>query len=310
VGNNNTAKANPLDLVYSIAVTDGGGIIGTLAPAVGSTLTPGSSQDHVVNFDTTSLAPGDYTATITITDTNSQAVPVSGTVTVDLKVLAKPVIAATPAALTPTASFGYNTPDETFVLKNDNAAAINPADLAGYTAAVAYTSAESGWIGSVSPAGGSLASGAEATITVAFAAAALPVGVHTATITISDDAGDAASATVGVTLTVKPTYSVSVTWAGTGGGTVDVEGVAIQPESPFTATSVSGNAAGPTTITNHPAEEGDVIRLTATPAGSPSPGSIFKQWSDGELTEIHPDITVTGNLSLVVTFNQQWQVFR
>ena len=116
--------------------------------------------------------------------------------------------------------------------------------------------------------------------------------------------------TATVTVTVIPVHTVTIQWAGTGGGLVSWDDAGVLPESPFFATSDSGTAGY---TSGFDVESGDTIRLTATPFGAPGiKGSRFVTYIDGASTTTNPLVIgpITGPKTITVTFNQQWQVAR
>jgi len=142
-------------------------------------------------------------------------------------------------------------------------------------------------------------------------------GIKTVTVTVAE-AGGVISGSDTFQVTVKQDYVVQIGWAGTGGGTIEVSGVSIQPESPFSAQSRSGSFSGSTPDFFVEVEEDDVILVTATPYGAPgAQGSRFVEYDKNGATETGNPLTIDfdaagspTNVGLTVTFNQQWQVAR
>ncbi|MGD8985432.1 MAG: Calx-beta domain-containing protein, partial [Desulfobacteraceae bacterium] len=146
--------------------------------------------------------PGIYSVELTVAD--GGGLPDAETKANYITVQGKPIISVNPATLTPVVVAGNNASDQTFDLTNDNGAAINPAHL-NYS----ISEDSGGWIASVTPNAGTLASGASATLTVTYNTAALTPGNYSATITISDVNGDAAPATVTVNLTTQAVLTIN-----------------------------------------------------------------------------------------------------
>ncbi len=244
-----------------------------------------------VTYTTAGLAAGTHTATITVTDASASNSP--QTITVNLIVQSKPVISLSPTDLNSIVAHGYNAVSQSFTLTNNNGGEINPADLA-------YSIAEDsgGWIASVTPNADNLASGDSHPITVVYNTAALAPGDHSAVITVSDVNGNASSADVTVNMTVKPVYTLTISWAGSGTGTVQASASNIQPESPF----VPGTNTG-TSPMNQTYElmEDDVVTLSAVAADA---SSIFKGF-DGDKIGITPvSVTMDGDKTVEVEFRE------
>jgi type IV pilus assembly protein PilY1 len=126
------------------------------------------------------------------------------------------------------------------------------------------------------------------------------------TIELEDDGGtanggDDTSPPQTFTIEVRAVYTLTINWAGTGGGSVDaaLSNDPVPSISPFTG----GASTGPSV--SYTAEDDDVIELTATPAGAPAPGSRFKGWSGDETSTSSPEsVTMDGDKTITVTFNQ------
>jgi len=141
--------------------------------------TSGSSKGELdtvrLAFSTASLAPGSYSATITVAGGSGVA---SKTVAVSLTITAppKPVISLSTSALTASASQGQTPAAQTFQVRN-----------AG-TGTLSWSASDNAsWL-SVSPASGS-STGEYDAISVTFSTGSLPLGTHQASVVVNGGSG-------------------------------------------------------------------------------------------------------------------------
>ncbi len=145
-----------------------------------------------VTYATSSLAPGNYSATITINSPDSSNM--TQTIAVSLTVMS-PTIACSPLSLANSCSQGCNAATQTFQVWNSGAGTLN------------YTiSADQSWI-SCTPSGSSNGATDKKTISVFYSTSALNTGNYSATITISDPMASITTQTVPVTLNVNTAAS-------------------------------------------------------------------------------------------------------
>ncbi len=148
----------------------------------------GEQDTITVNYSTASLSPGNYNATITVSDANASNNP--QTVAVNLTVIALPAIALSPTSLTPTTNQGSSPAAQSFTVQNTGGGTLN------------YSITDNvSWL-SVTPTSGT-GTGEQDTITVNYSTASLSPGNYNATITVSDAAASNNPQTVAVTLTVN-----------------------------------------------------------------------------------------------------------
>ena len=125
--------SSPSDGTFTVANT-GGGTLNysitadatwlTVSPAGGSTTGPANT--HAVQYSTSSLTAGSYSATITVSDPNATNDPQTIGVTLTISVPgAEPTIALDPVALSPTAAEGAGPLDDTFTVSNSGGGTLN-----------------------------------------------------------------------------------------------------------------------------------------------------------------------------------------
>ena len=162
----------------------------SVSPASG-TLAGGENTTVVLDLATAPLAAGDYTGTVTFTPLDGNGV--SRSVTVSLTVTAPPGrLAAAPTSLTATATAGVAPPAQTLQLSNPGGQPLTWS-----------ASTNQPWL-SVSPATGTLAPGATATLTVNYTTAALAAGSYAAVLTVAAPTASNTPLTVPVALSVNP----------------------------------------------------------------------------------------------------------
>jgi hypothetical protein len=161
----------------------------TVSPTSGSTTT--AARTITVQYSTTSLAAGVYTATITVSDPNATNNP--QTITVDLTITAapQPIILLNKSSLSPESMEGDNPPNDTFTVSNSGGGTLSY-----------FVSVDADWL-AVAPASGST-TGAPQTITVQYDTALLPAGTYPAVIAVSDVDAANDPQTIAVTLTISP----------------------------------------------------------------------------------------------------------
>jgi uncharacterized protein (TIGR03437 family) len=203
-----------------------------------SATTPLNKLDVSVN--TTGLAPGSYSGTITITPTGGNAVSVQVTLTIQA-----PTVSAAPTSL----SFGYTAGGQPPASQTIQVTATNGTGL-GFTA----TAASNGnWL-SVTPTSGTTPTNpaGPATLTVSVDPTSLNAGqVYNGTITVAGTNGATGTTTINVSVTVSaplPTVTTVVNAATFQAG----------PVAPGEIVSIGGTALGPATPAG----------LQLTPSGS------------------------------------------
>jgi M6 family metalloprotease-like protein len=177
-----------------------------------------------INFSTSGLAAGSYSATITVTD--PAALPTTKTITVNLTVTPQPTLSATPASLTASGIEGTAGPEKSFGLNNIGGGSLN------YT----VTGADP-WL-AFTPASGTVV-GETDTVYVDFDATGLAAGTYNSSITVTSAEASNSPLTIPVTFTVQSTDMIvtspnggeqwgkgdtrNVTWASSLGGNVKIE---------------------------------------------------------------------------------------
>jgi hypothetical protein len=101
-----------------------------------------------------------------------------------------------------------------------------------------------------------------------------------------------------VTATFNRQYSLTITWAGTGAGSVTAGAGSVSGD-------LGGTSSGPSASYTY--EQGDSVTLTGSGAATPAPGSAFKGFS-GDASGMNPSITMSGNKAVTATFNQQYSL--
>jgi uncharacterized protein (TIGR03437 family) len=184
-----------------------------------------------VSANAGSLAPGNYTGTVTIASPTAGNSP--QTVTVNLTVGQPQNIAVTPTSLNFGSQFGSPAPaTQTIAVTASNGSL-------PFTAAATTTSGPQGWL-SVSPASGT-ATQTATNLTVSVNPQGLNVGTYNGTITVTGQGASNAPQTVNVTYTVTaiPT-PVPTRVQNAGDGTIG-------PVAPGEIISIFGTNLGPTT---------------------------------------------------------------
>lgn len=184
------------DSVSSLTWTEGV----VYAPCYIDIITYGTSEgEHDVfglGIDSSGLAVGGYTGTVTITGDYADNSP--QTILVNLTIIspAIPEIEVAPTSLTPYCYEGGDAASDSFEIRNVG----NAASILNYT----ITDDSGGWIASCVPSSGSLGWDESDTITVNYNTAGLSVGVYTARIRIEDIWAANSPQYVDVTLNVYP----------------------------------------------------------------------------------------------------------
>jgi len=147
-------------------------------------------QDAItVNYSTTSLFPGVYYATISISDSAASNSPQTVSVSLTVASVPQAVISRNPASLSASAVVGSNAPAQTFSVWNSGGGTLS------YSIA-----ADQGWL-SFGPASGT-STGEQDAITVSYLTTSLFPGAYSATISISDAVASNSPQTIPVSLTV------------------------------------------------------------------------------------------------------------
>jgi hypothetical protein len=184
--------ASPAAKTLSVANTGSGTLSFTAsddAPWLAVTPASGSApQDLSVAADIAGLAPGTYSATVTVTAPGAQASPT--TMPVTLTVAAQPpppALAVSPASLAFAATVGGSAPAKTLDVTN-----------AGGGTLSFSASDDASWL-SVAPASGT----APQAVTVSATAAGLTAGTYNATVTVTAAGASGSPKSVPVTFTVS-----------------------------------------------------------------------------------------------------------
>lgn len=152
-------------------------------PAAVSGLAPNETGTAQVSVDSTSLTPGSYSGTITVTDGNSTNSPQVGAVSITVR--PKATIARSPVSLSFTVARPLSGPypaitPQTFTLQNTGPSG----SVLGYS--VAKLVGTSDWLTGITPITGSLASSATQVVTVTVApSTSYLYGTYTETLRIS-----------------------------------------------------------------------------------------------------------------------------
>ena len=162
-------------------------------PASGTST--GEQDTIAVNYTTSVLSAGTYTATITITASGATNSP--QTIPVSLTVNAVPSISLSPASLSASTAQGSNASSQSFQVRNSGGGTLS------YTISKNAT-----WL-SCTPASGT-STGEQDTITVNYATSVLSAGTYTATITITASGATNSPQTIPVSLTVNAVPSISL----------------------------------------------------------------------------------------------------
>jgi len=171
----------------------------SVSPASGAST---GEQDTVsVDYSTSALAAGTYTATITVSDPGAANSP--RTIAVTLTVYKPGKISKSVAALSASATQGTSPAAQSFAVWNSGE------DVMVYT-----LSDDAGWL-SVSPSSGDSA-GEQDSITVNYSASSLAAGTYAATITIASP--DAENSPVQIPVTLVVSASSGKKKGGGGGG--------------------------------------------------------------------------------------------
>jgi len=191
---------DPEDQIFTISNTGTGDLHWTASegemwlelPATSGTTPSGGSTDITLSVVSQDLAPGNYSADITVSgnaDNNPQVV------TVNLDVTASPVITLIAEPLDIETVVGVDPPVHEIVIRNDGGAELN------WTAA-----SDVAWM-TFSLGSGTLAAGASETDTIFISVAGLDVDTYTGTVTVS---GDAPNSPLTLDATLNVTLSPSI----------------------------------------------------------------------------------------------------
>ncbi len=198
--NDTLAETAGVGTNWTSAITYGSGSGWLSISPTSGTLAANGTQVVAFTCTTGSLTTGTYTATVTYTATTGGA---TATVTVTFVVTAAPALSTSPASLSFTAIFnGKNPPAQTDILKNTGGTST------AWTAAISYGGGGSGWL-SLSSISGTLAAGAQTSLTLNCATGSLAIGTYTATVTFTAATGGA-TATIGVTFTVTQLHMITI----------------------------------------------------------------------------------------------------
>ncbi len=186
-----TLTATGGTITYTSGISYGAGASGwlTATPASGSVST---TQAVNLTANTTGLATGTYTATVTFTDVNNSSDTATTTVTLSITATPPtPILTVAPAALTFTSTVGGANP------------ASQTVTLTASNGPITYTTSYSGALTvTASPASGTVASGGNSPVSISVNSTGLAAGTYTATVTFQDTVNAADKAVVNVTLTV------------------------------------------------------------------------------------------------------------
>lgn len=184
-------------LVYTITLSDP--FLSSIDPDSGSVAQGAPTEEHELTFDLAALEPGEYSATITITDSNATNSPR----VIPVQIVVHAIPEEIPEIELSETEFEHefvagNAPDpDVFTVRNSGAGTLN------------YSiSDNAAWL-SVSPSSGSSAGEAD-TVTITYDTYALPAGDYTATITVSDPAASNTPQTIAVSLTITAAPVASV----------------------------------------------------------------------------------------------------
>ncbi|HSU14349.1 BACON domain-containing protein [Longimicrobium sp.] len=294
--------SNPATQSVIVTNTGGGSLVWTassnaawLAATPGSgTLAGGGAVPVTLSVSSAGLAAGTYNGAVTISAPGATGSP--KTVAVSLTVAAGPALGVSAASLGFATQQGSPPPPQSFTVSNTGGGSL------------AWSASSNASWATVSPAGGSLAGGSSAPVTVSIDPTGLGAGTWNATIDVSAPGAAGSPKSVGVSLTIAagPSLSVSppsvsfsaaqgssaasqtVTVTNTGGGTLSWsadESIAWLSLSPTSGTLGAGQSAQVTLSPN-----------TAGLAAGPYPGSIdfSAPGADGSPRSVGVDLTVTG----------------
>ncbi len=170
----------------------------TVSPASGSSTGDLDAVTHTVGYTVTGMAPGTYTATVTIAAPSAENTP--QIIDVELTVLMAPQIGVEPTSLAPTGVAGTNAPDDTLEIWN-----------AGESLLSYAVSDDAAWL-SVAPATGASTGDTDRTThTVEYSTAGLGTGTYTATVSIEAAGATNSPRLVPATLTVEPPTTIACT---------------------------------------------------------------------------------------------------
>lgn len=191
--------ADPPTRTLAVANTGGGTLSFTTADdAPWLSVTPASGtapRDLTVAVDTSGLAAGTYTGSVTVTASGATGSPRSIPVTLTVTAPAPPVLAVAPTGLAFSGQTGAGNPaSKTLAVTNTGGGTL------GFTA-----SDDAQWL-SVTPTSGS----APRDLTVAVDVAGLPAGTHNGTITVNGGSAGTKTIPVTLTLTAPPPPALAV----------------------------------------------------------------------------------------------------
>jgi uncharacterized membrane protein len=179
-------------LSYAISVDQG-----WLSCSPASGTSTGEQDAITVSYTTTSLYPGTYSATISISDPAASNSPETIPVILTVAAVSQATISLNPSALSPSTTVGTNAPGQTFNVWNSGGGTLSYA-----------ISVDQGWL-SCSPASGT-STGEQDAITVSYTTTSLYPGTYSATISISDPAAGNSPQTIPVSLTVTAAPQASI----------------------------------------------------------------------------------------------------
>jgi hypothetical protein len=163
---------------------------GWLSVSPSSGASTGEQDTITLNYSTSGLSVGTYSATVTISDINAGNSPQTISVSLIVDAL-PPSISLNISSLSNSCTGGSNAPSQTFRVWNSGVGTLN------------YSISDNrSWL-SVSPSSGTSA-GEQDTITVNYSTSGLSAGSYSATITITDPSADNSPQTLSVNLTVTP----------------------------------------------------------------------------------------------------------
>ncbi len=177
----------------NFSISDNAGWL-SVSPTSGSTA---SNRTITVSYNTTALALGEYSATITVSSNNGDNSPQTLEVKLHITEVPDATINTNVSALTQESKEGENAASQSFTITNSGA----------YGSTLNYSiSDNAGWL-SVSPTSGSLASGESQTVTVNYNTANIVEGTHNANITVSASDCTNSPQVIPVTLEIRGLFS-------------------------------------------------------------------------------------------------------
>ncbi|MFH1379065.1 MAG: T9SS type A sorting domain-containing protein [bacterium] len=166
----------------------------SLTPASGGPLGSGSFTPVTLSVNSAGLSQGTYNAVITVTDPNASNSPQQFSVTFIISSVPRPSITVNPTEMDFSAVFNQANPSaQLFTITNtgDSGTTLN------------WTAGDDALWLSLSPASGSLETGAQGQVSASVDITGLSVGIHTAVIAVSDPNAVNNPQTISVTLTIS-----------------------------------------------------------------------------------------------------------